>query len=66
MYVLELETGYERDDEHREMLSTEVKRQRSDDDFIGQAAASGDLANAIARLPDNDVDQINNLIMKGK
>jgi len=67
VYVyLESEAELNRDGEHREIGSTELEQQRSNEDFIGQDDTTGVLANAISQLSENDVNQISNLIISGE
>ncbi len=47
-------------------LGRDVGQQANDEDMVGQSASSGRLANAVAQLPESDVNQINNLIIDGE
>jgi hypothetical protein len=42
------------------------EQQANDEDMAEQCASSGRLANDVAGLPDNDVDQIDDLIIDGE
>ncbi len=61
MYAyLESKAEDARDDQDTEISTTDLEQQRSNDDH------SNVLANNIAQLPDSDVNQISNLIMRGQ
>ncbi len=67
MYAyLESEAELDRDGQHREIPTTVMEQQRSNDDFVGQDDSSGALANTIDQLSESDLNQINNLIIKGQ
>lgn len=67
MYVyLESEAELAKDDASRETISTMMERQRSNDDFIGQADTSDILSKAIGPMGDSDANHITDLIQSSE